>query len=71
MQLLRDTKGVWSFDVLAKFEEHKSMNYGSDVQPSTGMIVSTSFYDKLMCLWASEAASNATLNYIDPDQGIH
>jgi hypothetical protein len=23
----------WEFAVLAKFEEHKSMNYGSDVQP--------------------------------------
>lgn len=56
--------------MLAKFEEHKSMNYGSDVQPLlTGVggdggveggaeqqhekrvIVSTSFYDKLMCVW--------------------
>jgi diphthamide biosynthesis protein 7 len=60
----------WEFGVLAKFEEHKSMNYGSDVQPLlTGVggdggveggaeqqhekrvIVSTSFYDKLMCVW--------------------
>lgn len=23
----------WEFEVLAKFEEHESMNYGSDVQP--------------------------------------
>ena len=48
---------------MAKFEEHKSMNYGSDVQPLIGnggasgeekkarVIVSTSFYDKLMCVW--------------------
>ena len=50
----------WEFAVLAKFEEHKSMNYGSDVQPLIGgvgteqqkrVIVSTSFYDKLMCVW--------------------
>ena len=45
----------WSFHVLAKFEEHQSMNYGSDVQPgnhsSRKTIVSTSFYDKRMCLW--------------------
>ncbi|KAK3066088.1 hypothetical protein LTR53_017696 [Teratosphaeriaceae sp. CCFEE 6253] len=44
----------WSFEILARFEEHKSMNYGSDVQPGLGIvkaIVSTSFYDKLLCLW--------------------
>lgn len=57
---------TWSFTILAKFDEHKSMNYGSDVQPfltnnndnsdgDTGhllkTIVSTSFYDRLLCLW--------------------
>ena len=44
----------WTFEVLARFEEHKSMNYGSDVQPGEGKVktmVSTSFYDKLLCLW--------------------
>jgi len=53
-----DGSGEWEFRVLAKFEEHKSMNYGSDVQPvQSGQeggqrtIVSTSFYDKLMCVW--------------------
>lgn len=55
---LADASGEWTFSVLAKFEEHKSMNYGSDVQPvQSGQeggqrtIVSTSFYDKLMCVW--------------------
>jgi len=61
--------GQWTITVLAKFEEHASMNYGSDVQPvisvSNGLtgreddgdagrtrtVVSTSFYDRLMCLW--------------------
>jgi diphthamide biosynthesis protein 7 len=52
----------WEFAVLAKFEEHKSMNYGSDVQPliagaegehrAKSVVVSTSFYDKLMCVWS-------------------
>jgi diphthamide biosynthesis protein 7 len=58
----------WEFAVLAKFEEHKSMNYGSDVQPLIAgaagvdgaeggeqqrrLVVSTSFYDKLMCVWS-------------------
>jgi diphthamide biosynthesis protein 7 len=50
--------GEWEFGVLARFEEHKSMNYGSDVQPvergcegGLRTVVSTSFYDKLMCVW--------------------
>ena len=44
----------WTFEILARFEEHQSMNYGSDAQPSAGhkkSIISTSFYDKLLCLW--------------------
>ncbi|KAK6854743.1 WD-40 repeat-containing protein [Apiospora arundinis] len=44
-------------EVVARFEEHKSMNYGSDFQPGSEAagrelkIVSTSFYDKLLCFW--------------------
>lgn len=44
-------------EVLGRFEEHKSMNYGSDYAPRTDkadtplQCVSTSFYDKLLCLW--------------------
>jgi diphthamide biosynthesis protein 7 len=41
--------------VLARFEEHQSMNYASDVQHVTSFgnytVVSTSFYDKRLCLW--------------------
>jgi diphthamide biosynthesis protein 7 len=59
---LSHQKGEWDLEVLAKFELHKSMNYGSDVQPllpkaggermeTKRTIVSTSFYDKLMCVW--------------------
>lgn len=51
----------WKFHVLAKFEEHESMNYGSDVQPDLKKeekqrkkIVSTSFYDRRLCLWTVE-----------------
>ncbi|TID22201.1 WD40 repeat-like protein [Venturia nashicola] len=53
-----------NFEVLARFSENESMNYGSDVQPKSGgeeeeeeektrghIIVSTSFYDKRVCLW--------------------
>ncbi|KAI1438164.1 hypothetical protein GGR50DRAFT_641891 [Xylaria sp. CBS 124048] len=44
-------------NILGRFEEHRSMNYGSDFQPGTGLgcqplrCVSTSFYDRLLCLW--------------------
>ena len=53
VELSRSQDG-WELEVLARFEEHKSMNYGSDMQPSEDTvktIVSTSFYDKLLCLW--------------------
>lgn len=47
-------------EVLARFEEHKSMNYGSDWFRGGGagiagkggkLIVSTSFYDRMLCVW--------------------
>ena len=44
-------------NVLGRFEKHKSMNYGSDFQPGTERYgrtlhcVSTSFYDRLLCVW--------------------
>ena len=55
-----DAQG-WSIDILAKFTRgHESMNYGSDFRAEvddrgkrTGeyTIVSTSFYDKAICVW--------------------
>lgn len=49
--------GSWSAHVLARFEEHKSMNYASDFvsgeAPSLAC-VSSSFYDRLLCLWECE-----------------
>ncbi|KAF2873834.1 WD40-repeat-containing domain protein [Massariosphaeria phaeospora] len=58
-RILRLSEGQdeqWRFEVLAKFEEHKSMNYGSDCQPALNekgqrTFVTTSFYDRLLCLW--------------------
>ncbi|KAK2770841.1 WD-40 repeat-containing protein [Colletotrichum kahawae] len=45
----------WEIGVLARFEEHQSMNYGSDCVPVSRdgrlICVSTSFYDKRLCLW--------------------
>lgn len=52
-----DTSGNCQISVVSRFEEHKSMNYGSDIQPGPSpLCVSTSFYDKLLCLWMPEAA---------------
>lgn len=46
----------WTTTVLTRFEEHQSMNYGSDFLPESHddiiiTCVSTSFYDKRLCLW--------------------
>ena len=45
--------GTWSIKILAKFTEHESMNYASDVQQDEGdyTFVSTSFYDRKLCIW--------------------
>ncbi|KAF2760079.1 WD40 repeat-like protein [Pseudovirgaria hyperparasitica] len=46
-----DQDGKWELEVIGRFEEHKSMNYGCDVVRGKGLVVSTSFYDRLVCLW--------------------
>jgi diphthamide biosynthesis protein 7 len=55
----------WSIDVLARFEEHESMNYGSHATILTGQngqgketmtVASTSFYDKMLCIWPIPAS---------------
>lgn len=50
-----DLAGSCDVEVVAIFQEHESMNYASDFQPGMedGLVrcVSTSFYDKLVCLW--------------------
>lgn len=46
--------------VVAKFEEHESMNYGSHIHnldPDT--VVSCSFYDKRLCTWSVYGAPTA------------
>jgi diphthamide biosynthesis protein 7 len=53
---LARTGDEWAFEVQARFEEHQSMNYGSDCQPGVSRegkrtVVSTSFYDRLLCMW--------------------
>lgn len=54
--LSQDAGGNWNFEILAKFDKHKSMNYGSDCHPRLAengkrAFVTTSFYDRLVCLW--------------------
>ncbi|OKL56853.1 hypothetical protein UA08_08003 [Talaromyces atroroseus] len=48
--------GDWDIQVLAQFTEHESMNYASGFwkgnrSTSDMVCVSTSFYDKRLCLW--------------------
>lgn len=56
IRLRMGTEEIWSCEVLARFEEHKSMNYASAIVPRKQgderlECISTSFYDKLLCLW--------------------
>ena len=58
LEVWRDECGEWFIDVVAKFDEHESMNYASTGRPRYGAgvmegftIVSTSFYDKKLCVW--------------------
>ncbi|KAI4161059.1 MAG: hypothetical protein LQ342_005222 [Letrouitia transgressa] len=58
LEIRRSPERVWSIGIIAKFDEHESMNYASDVQPFQGRLgikdltfVSTSFYDKRLCVW--------------------
>ena len=54
-----DSTRRWSINVIAKFEEHESMNYASDGRiegpdedhTSGYTCVSTSFYDRKLCVW--------------------
>lgn len=57
LEISGDYGDFCQINVVGRFEEHKSMNYGSDFQPGTARhgrplrCVSTSFYDRLLCLW--------------------
>ncbi|KAF1936424.1 hypothetical protein EJ02DRAFT_459541 [Clathrospora elynae] len=56
VRLFRNATTDWQIEVMGKFEEHQSMNYGSDSQPTLNdkgqrTFITTSFYDRLLCLW--------------------
>lgn len=49
----------WEMDVLTEFTEHESMNYASDAWMGNNrdgelVCVSSSFYDRRVCLWRAE-----------------
>lgn len=58
LEVTRNKDGEWSIEVLGSVTVHESMCYGSDVQPVESteedgkrLCVSTSFYDRLVCVW--------------------
>ncbi|KAL8925159.1 MAG: hypothetical protein Q9208_003664 [Pyrenodesmia sp. 3 TL-2023] len=58
-----DKDSAWTIEIVGRFEKHESMNYASDTQPSPNLqtcteatFVSTSFYDKKLCIWKLEDA---------------
>jgi diphthamide biosynthesis protein 7 len=56
IEVVGSEDGAVDLKCLARFEEHKSMNYASDFQPGTQegelVCVSSSFYDKMLALWS-------------------
>ena len=61
LEVRREEGGEWHIDVMAKFVEHGSMNYASTARASydaagakSFIIVSTSFYDKKLCVWEAK-----------------
>ncbi|KAL8723698.1 MAG: hypothetical protein Q9181_007218 [Wetmoreana brouardii] len=61
LKIHRSADEDWTVEIVAAFEEHESMNYASDArmepkgQALEGMsFVSTSFYDKKLCVWRLE-----------------
>lgn len=61
----RSKGGKWTIEVGARFEEHESMNYASDARfdsdgySPTCTVVSTSFYDRKLCVWNFRVHENS------------
>lgn len=59
VQVNRDRNETWSMEITHQFDEHESMNYASAFFPiltssntiPEAVIVSTSFYDRKLCVW--------------------
>lgn len=61
LQICRSEAQFWDIKIVARFEEHESMNYASDARrevfgknSSCTTFVSTSFYDRKLCIWNLE-----------------
>ncbi len=59
VEINRSEEQDWEIRILALFEEHESMNYASDARNEIGEVnvrsttyVSTSFYDRKLCIWS-------------------
>ena len=57
LEVSQSREGAWTILIMAKFEEHQSMNYASDACTRLDhgleslIVLSTSFYDKKLCVW--------------------
>jgi len=70
LEVTRSSSGEWTISVLAKYCNHQSMNYASDVQPVSmkspldqdqeRTCVTTSFYDKSLCIWKWDPSITVT-----------
>ena len=67
LTISKSSEDDWTINVAARFEEHESMNYGSGTlltveetedhgSKEVHVVVSTSFYDKRLCVWHFEWA---------------
>lgn len=65
LRVRRSKRGDWTIEVAARFEEHESMNYASDARfdsdgcSPTFTVVSTSFYDRKLCVWNFRVHENS------------
>ena len=56
VRVMRDSDARWVIELTAAYREHQSMVYagGALVRGGKAVVVSTSFYDQLVCVWESE-----------------
>lgn len=62
VRITGDGQSQWNIEIVAEFTEHESMNYASDVwkgdqrgKASELLCLSSSFYDRRVCLWRVNA----------------
>ncbi len=66
-----DVSGSCHISVVARFTEHESMNYGSDFRETLPLLcVSTSFYDRRLCLWELAHRQDSSMNNTEEEHVI-